>query len=131
MAVARAQLVLTLMMSAAASLSGQQPAAPAVSDSARVAQGKRLFEGKGLCFSCHGKAGEGLLGPTTNLVDRAFAHTDGTALELVALIKSGVDAARSKSGQIMPPRGGSRLSDAEVVMVVAYVKELHGRRSAD
>ena len=129
MPAARALLVLALTLPVGAPLVAQQTAA--VSESAQVAQGQRLFEGKGLCFSCHGKSGEGLLGPSTKLVDRLFAHTNGTAVELIALIKSGIDVARSKSGQVMPPRGGSRLSDAEVVLVAAYVKELNGRSDAN
>lgn len=123
---ARTLLALVMMWSAAASLTAQQHSV--ASDSARVAQGKRLFEGKGLCFSCHGKMGEGLLGPTTKLVDRTFAHTDGTATALIALIKSGIEPTKSKSGHIMPPRGGSRLTDAEVAMVAAYVAELNRKR---
>lgn len=124
MAATRTLLIFSLM-AGAASLSAQQSDVPA--DSARVAQGKRLFEGKGLCFSCHGKSGEGLLGPSTKLVDRALIHTKATPAELIALIKSGIDESRSKSGHVMPPRGGSRLSDAEVSLVAAYVVELNGR----
>jgi mono/diheme cytochrome c family protein len=91
------------------------------STGAVLARGKRLFEGRGLCFSCHGKAGEGVLGPTTALAEGKWIHTKGERANIIALIKTGVDATQSKSGIVMPPRGGSRLSDAEVEAVASYV----------
>lgn len=103
---------------------------PADSSAARLVQGKRLFESKGLCFSCHGKDGEGILGPTTKLAaGKVWLHSKGTLPEIVQLIKSGVESEKSQIGTAMPPRGGSRLTDAEVELVAGYVLELH-RRSA-
>ncbi len=96
-------------------------------DSAQLALGQKLFESKGLCFSCHGKSGEGLLGPTTKLAGRKFTHTRGSIAELVALIETGITADQSASKQVMPPRGGSRLTDREVEAVAAYVKRLNAR----
>ena len=84
-----------------------------------------MFESKGLCFSCHGKSGEGLLGPTTKLSGRKFTHTKGSVAELVALIKEGIAVDQSTSKQVMPARGGSRLTDPEVEAVAAYVKHLN------
>ena len=95
-------------------------------DSAAIAQGRKLFESKGLCFTCHGKAGEGLLGPTTRLAGRPFTHTKGRIEELAELVRTGVPAEKSTSGQVMPPRGGSRLTDREVDLVAAYVQALNG-----
>ncbi|MES2123515.1 MAG: cytochrome c [Gemmatimonadota bacterium] len=103
---------------------------PPDSSAVRIAQGKRLFESKGLCFSCHGKAGEGQLGPTTRLdAGKVWIHTKGSQAEIIQLIKSGIESEKSQSGTAMPPRGGSRLTDAEVELVAAYVLELH-RHSA-
>jgi mono/diheme cytochrome c family protein len=94
----------------------------------QLAKGKKLFEAKGLCFTCHGLQGEGVLGPTTRLAaGKAWLHTKGTLPEIVALIKAGVEANKSMSGAAMPPRGGSRLTDAEVQLVAAYVLDLHKR----
>lgn len=104
--------------------SGAGAQAP-IADSAAVAQGRKLFESKGLCFTCHGKAGEGLLGPSTRLAGRPFTHTKGRTDELVALIRAGVPVDKSTSGQLMPPRGGSRLNDREVELVALYVKSLN------
>ena len=108
-----------------AHVSAQQPADSAA---ARLAQGKHLFESKGLCFSCHGKDGEGILGPSTRLAaGKSWIHTKGALAEIVQLIKSGIESEKSQSGTAMPPRGGSRLSDAEIDLVATYVLELHRR----
>ena len=96
-------------------------------DSIAVAKGKALFHGKGLCFSCHGKEGEGLLAPSTRLTGRPLVHTKPTLPELIALIKTGVDSAHSSIPQSMPERGGSRMTDGEVEAVAKYVLELQKR----
>lgn len=103
--------------------------AQSAADSAaeRLARGKQLFEGKGLCFSCHGKNGEGVLAPETRLAGRPFTDTKEILSNVVTLIKAGVDSVHSASGKTMPPRGGSRLTDAEVDLVAAYVLELRKR----
>jgi mono/diheme cytochrome c family protein len=101
-------------------------AAPADSAALRIARGKRLFEAKGLCFSCHGALGEGVLGPNTRLDGlKVWLHSKGTHPEIVALIKTGIEATKAQNGTAMPPRGGSRLTDAEVELVAAYVVVLH------
>lgn len=101
---------------------GQAPA-----DSATIAAGQRLFEGRGLCATCHGKAGEGILGPTLqlNAGKQGWLHTDGSHTAISTLIKNGLDASATKSGISMPPRGGARLTDAQVEQVTAYVLVLH------
>jgi len=114
----RAILLLSL---GAAPMSAQQ--AP---DAAAIAAGKAIFEGRGLCFSCHGVKGEGMLGPTTKLDStKTWLHHDGSLTGIAALIKAGVDGNTSKSGQEMPPGGGARLSDQQVAQVAAYVWTLH------
>ena len=114
---------------AAAPLSAQQPVEPTA---AAVAAGKSIFEGRGLCFSCHGLKGEGMLGPTTRLDStKTWLHHDGSLAGIAALIKSGVDGNKSKSGQEMPPTGGARLTDEQVNQVAAYVWTLHrGKRAS-
>jgi mono/diheme cytochrome c family protein len=93
---------------------------------AKLALGKRTFEGRGLCFSCHGMKGEGVPAVSANtiLADGKWLHSKGTHPELVALIAGGIDAKKSKSGVVMPARGGSRISDREVDAVAAYVVQL-------
>lgn len=116
------------MFALAAPLAAQQTAEPTA---AAVAAGKAIFEGRGLCFSCHGLKGEGMLGPTTKLDStKTWLHHDGTLAGIAALIKAGVDGDKSKSGQEMPPTGGARLNDDQVAQVAAYVWTLHrGKRS--
>ena len=110
---------------------GAQTSTPADS-TALIALGRTIFQGRGLCFSCHGKTGDGVLGPTTRLAGRPLAHTKATIPDLVALIKAGVDSVHSTSGKVMPPRGGSRISDEQVEAVAWYVLQLQrgdsGRR---
>ena len=115
-------LLLTLALVAPATLAAQAPDSTA----ATLALGKRTFEGRGLCFTCHGKAGEGMpaVSKNTVLADGKWLHSKGTQPELVAIIKAGFDAKTSKSGAVMPARGGSRISDREVEAVAAYVVEL-------
>jgi len=112
-------VVLLALVARPLALSAQAPA-----DSAQLALGKRLFQGKGLCFSCHGMNGEGALGPTTRLAGRTPVHVKADLAAVVELIKTGVDSAHSSSGQVMPPRGGGRLSDDEVTAVARYVLKL-------
>jgi mono/diheme cytochrome c family protein len=121
--------ILFVFMLAAVPLSAQQASEPAA---ATVAAGKAIFEGRGLCFSCHGLKGEGMLGPTTKLDStKTWLHHDGSLAGIAALIKAGVDGNKSKSGQEMPPTGGARLTDEQVNQVAAYVWMMHrGKRAS-
>lgn len=86
---------------------------------AMVAAGKKYFQGEGLCTACHGTDAKGTIGP--DLTDQQWLHGKGHYPELVARVFAGVPMDSSKSGQIMPPRGGSGLSDEQVRAVAAYV----------
>lgn len=97
----------------------QEAALPSGVTPAMVSEGAKLFQGQGLCFSCHGQRGTGGLGP--NLTDAAWLHSKGSYDELVHQITTGVPAKQSTSGIIMPPKGGSSLSEAQVKAVAAYV----------
>lgn len=116
---------LALVLAAVAPLVAQS--APVDSAAVRLAQGKKLFEGKGLCFSCHGAQGEGMLGPTTRLAaGKEWIHLKkGTEAEIAALVRQGLESDKTQNGAAMPSRGGSRMTDAEVELVAAYVQELH------
>lgn len=83
-----------------------------------VTKGKKLFGGAGLCLACHGVDGKGTIGP--NLTDSEWLHIDGSFEQILTLVRSGVDVSTSKSGAIMPPRGGSSLNDADLRAVAAY-----------
>jgi cbb3-type cytochrome c oxidase subunit III len=90
-----------------------------------IETGAKLFRGQGLCAACHGPDGKGVVGP--NLTDTLWLHGTGGYEEIIRLITDGVPQDRAKSGTMMPPRGGSRLSDAEVKAVAAYVWSLSRR----
>lgn len=84
-----------------------------------VAKGKKLFGGAGLCLACHGPDGKGTIGP--NLTDADWLHIDGSFEAILKLVLAGVSPAESMTGQVMPPRGGSSLNDADLRAVSAYV----------
>jgi|WetSurMetagenome_2_1015567.scaffolds.fasta_scaffold18619_2 mono/diheme cytochrome c family protein len=84
-----------------------------------VQEGATIFLGAGSCFACHGPDGTGRVGP--NLTDQVWLHSSGSYEEIVQQIKTGVPMKQSKSGVMMPPRGGSSISDPQVQAVAAYV----------
>ena len=91
-----------------------------------VNKGKTLFGGAGLCLACHGPDGKGGVGP--NLTDQQWHHGDGSYEALVKLITAGVPLNDSKTGQMMPPKGGSGISEADVQAVAAYVWSLSRKK---
>lgn len=84
-----------------------------------VAKGRKIFGGTGLCMACHGPAGKGLTGP--NLTDATWLHFDGSYQAIVKIVTGGIDDKQSKTGVIMPPKGGSSISEEDVRAVAAYV----------
>jgi mono/diheme cytochrome c family protein len=126
--------IATLAVASLVALSGsagaqtRAPAAgplPAGVTQEMITRGKAIFSGPGVCFACHGMAGEGISGPA--LTDSVWIHSRGEYDKIVQLILSGVDAKASKTGVVMPPRGGSAISDADVRAVAAYVWSLAPR----
>jgi len=87
-----------------------------------IAQGDKIFHGAGNCYACHGTNAQGSVGP--NLTDAEWIHSKGTYEDIVAQVTKGVPKEESKSGIVMPPRGGSTISDDEVKAVAAYVYSL-------
>lgn len=101
----------------------QKPAAvPEGVTQARVAEGAKLYKGTGLCAACHGPEGKGGVGP--DLTDTLWLHSAGAFDDIVRQITEGVPQAKAKTGIMMPPRGGSGLSDEQVRAVAAYVWRL-------
>jgi mono/diheme cytochrome c family protein len=87
-----------------------------------IAQGDKIFHGPGNCYACHGSNAQGSVGP--NLTDAEWIHSKGSYEEIVAQVTHGVPKEESKSGIVMPPKGGSSISDDEVKAVAAYVYSL-------
>lgn len=98
------------------------PAATAAVSPELMAQGDKIFHGAGNCYACHGGNAEGLVGP--NLTDAEWIHSKGTLDDITAQVIHGVTKEESKSGIVMPPRGGSTISDDDVKAVAAYVYSL-------
>ena len=88
---------------------------------AMVQEGQRIYAGAGICFACHGPDATGAIGP--DLTDAEWLIGDGEYEQLVAQILEGVTAAEATNplGAIMPPRGGSGITEAQVRAAAAYV----------
>lgn len=94
---------------------------------AMVDEGKTLFHGAGICYTCHGQDGTGVQGLGPALGDAEWLHSDGSYDAIVNQINAGVTAAETKTGTIMPPKGGAvNLTDAQVRAIAAYVYSLRG-----
>src|SRR5690625_4356270 len=91
-----------------------------------VAAGKQVFEGNGICFTCHGMDGKGtalapdLTGGNWLWVDPAAGDLLG---QIEARIKEGVPQPKEAPAP-MPPMGGAQLTDEQVRDVAAYVYTL-------
>ena len=109
---------LAIALMGASSLHAQMP--DGVTD-AMVAEGQTVFMGAGLCAACHGMDATGAVGP--DLTDGEWLIGDGTYPALVDQITQGVSAAEATNsmGAIMPPKGGSAITDDQVKAVAAYV----------
>lgn len=120
-------ILTALLAGAPASVAAQsKDSLPAGVSKDMVAKGKTVFGGVGLCLACHGIDAKGGIGP--NLTDQTWLHGDGSYDTLVTLITTGVEPKDSKTGQMMPPKGGSGISEADVRAVAAYVWSLSHKK---
>ena len=92
-----------------------------------VQDGKQLFTGVGICFACHGQDAKGMPGVGPDLTDGEWLHSNGSVQEIADLVLSGIPTERSKSGVIMPPKGGSTLNEQQIKAVAVYVWSLNER----
>lgn len=96
-------------------------------DAQRVAEGERLFRSEGLCFACHAPDGSGVPGAGADLTDDEWLHLSPEVGAIADLIRRGVPPGEAKGNAIMPPKGGSQLTDDQIRSVAAYVWTLaHG-----
>lgn len=89
-----------------------------------IKEGQGIFQGAGLCSACHGADAKGIPSLGANLTDTEWLHSKGTYDEIVKQIMTGVAADKSTTGTVMPPKGGSAITDAQVKAVAAYVWSL-------
>lgn len=88
-------------------------------DAASLENGKTIYMGMGnLCFTCHGGAGEGLVGP--NLTDAYWIHGCSPS-ELAQSIAVGFP----EKG-MMPYGSGARISDEDMTDLISYIASLQG-----
>lgn len=84
-----------------------------------VEQGRKVFNGPGNCYSCHGPKAKGTpLAP--DLTDQKWLQIDGSYPGIVSLIRTGVPKPKEHPAPMLP-MGGAQLSDAQVCAVGAYV----------
>ena len=109
---------LAVALIAAPNLQAQMP--DGVTD-AMVAEGQTVFMGAGLCAACHGMDASGSVGP--DLTDGEWLIGDGSYAAIIDQVTNGVSAAEATNsmGAIMPPKGGSAITDDQVKAVSAYV----------
>ncbi len=89
---------------------------------AMLTEGAALFTGPGTCFACHGQDAKGVPNLGADLTDDEWTHaTGGTYEKIIETIMKG---AQGSSGAVMPPKGGSSISDEQVKAVAAYVWSL-------
>ena len=112
----------TAALAAAPVLAAQQAAPPDSVSPRMIEEGGKLFRGAGLCAACHGPEGKGGLAPS--LADTVWLHSRGTPTEIARQITTGVPQSEAKSGIMMPPKGGSQLTDEQIRLVAAYVWSL-------
>lgn len=86
---------------------------------AMVAEGQTVFMGDGICWTCHAEGGVG--GPLApDLTDDEWLNIDGSYESIVRNVTTGVLEPKEYPG-IMPPRGGTAITDDQVNAVAAYV----------
>lgn len=94
-------------------------ALPVLNTDVFAQQGKAVFEGKGNCWTCHGKNAKGTpLAP--DLTDAEWLNVDGTLAAIRSLVVAGV-AKPLRFPAPMPAMGGGKLSQGEIDAVAAYV----------
>jgi mono/diheme cytochrome c family protein len=86
-----------------------------------VKEGETLYKGAGLCSACHGPDGKGIPSLGADLTDGKWIHSKGSYDEIVKQIIAGVTADKSTTGVVMPPKGGTTITDAQVKAIAAYV----------
>lgn len=93
-------------------------------DAASIENGKTIYLGAGnLCFTCHGGAGEGIVGP--NLTDDFWMH--GCSAEEVA---TSISTGFLDKG-MMAYGSGARIADDDMIDLISYIASLQGTNPAN
>lgn len=90
-----------------------------------VAQGQDVYNGAGICMTCHGTGGVGTaLAP--DLTDDVWLWADPSQPlepQIATIIREGVPAPKEHPAPMLP-MGGVSLSDAQIEALTAYVASL-------
>lgn len=108
---------------AAPAAAQSKPAPPAVTPAA-IAAGDTIFHKSGNCYACHSATAQGTPGLGPNLTDAEWIHGDGSYDMIVATVTKGIAKDASKSGVVMPAKGGGTITDDQVKQVAAYIYSL-------
>jgi mono/diheme cytochrome c family protein len=93
---------------------------PAAVTDSLVEIGSMIFHDRGGCAECHGQHGNGSeLGPS--LRDGEWTSGSGTYEEIFEAVVHGKPRGETETGEPMPMRGMSEMSDGDVRAVAAYV----------
>ena len=98
---------------------------------ANLAKGKALFEGKGTCFNCHGKAGDGngpagaILNPSPRNFTNCKLHKKRKDGELFWVIKNG------SAGTGMVPLIPAAINEEEAWMVIHYERTFCKKKESE
>lgn len=85
---------------------------------AMVEEGRTLFAGGAICYTCHLADGTG--GPLApDLTDDIWINVDGEYASIVELVNTGVPQPKEHPGAMLP-RAGMPLTDEQVAAVAAY-----------
>ncbi|GAB2900880.1 hypothetical protein GCM10027093_41970 [Paraburkholderia jirisanensis] len=104
---------------------------PPNSSKQQVALGERVFHGEvggATCAGCHGSNGTGS-GVGADLTAGKWLWSDGSLSGLQKTIEQGVAEPKEHSG-VMPPEGGVKLSQEQLLAVTAYVWALGHQQQA-
>jgi len=94
------------------------------SDEEEIAAGREIYMNPGqLCFTCHGNAGGGLVGP--NLTDEYWMHGCQPEDIAASIINGYPDMG------MLPYGSGTRMSNEEVQQLVSYIASLQGSNPSD
>ena len=100
---------------------------PAGVDSASIAAGRLLYQGRGGCDPCHGERAEGTPdGPS--LITGPWMLGDGSFPWVLHITRHAGWGTRSREGDPRPMRGPTVLDSAEVRRVAAYVFSISRRK---
>jgi mono/diheme cytochrome c family protein len=100
-----------------------------------IEKGKKIFEGKGICFNCHGKSGRGdgpagkILNPSPRDFTNPDFHKNRTDGEMFWVIKNG---SRGPNGTgaltAMGSMIGREITEEEAWYVILYERSLEGKK---